>query len=161
MSEALPVFHPMLREQICSLPDFGRSGSLAFPLTAQCRWHLRSYASISSMNEYLRFILSEEVDPCLFVLEIADMLRHQSHGTAAKAPCTSRWRLNGMGQPRSISAGPLNNFTALQAPGTRLDGNDLAASPVSLKSHMRQAQLGYDPLFSHADVLACTRPLCN
>ena len=55
----------------------------------------------------------------------------------------------------------LNNFMALQAPGTRLDGNDLAVSPVSLKSHMGQAQLGYDPLFSHADVLACTRPLCN
>jgi hypothetical protein len=52
----------------------------------------------------------------------------------------------------------LNNFMALQAPGTRLDGNDLAASPVSLKSHTRQAQLGYDPLFSHAEVPSMYSP---
>ena len=44
----------------------------------------------------------------------------------------------------------LFNFTRNLNNSIEVQARELAASLVSLESYMRQTQLGYDPLFSHA-----------
>ncbi|KAF9729838.1 hypothetical protein PMIN01_11771 [Paraphaeosphaeria minitans] len=75
----------MLCKQLSAPLDFGRSGSLVFPMTEQCSWNLPCILAppLKGSQPSLRFLLSKGA-----VCQLIS--RHQSRRTAIEAPCTSR-----------------------------------------------------------------------
>ncbi|KAF1965054.1 hypothetical protein BU23DRAFT_36419 [Bimuria novae-zelandiae CBS 107.79] len=71
----------MLCKWLSATLDFGRSGSLASPITEQCLWHLPSTLAppINGIQPFLRFLLLERA-AYLLISEIVNVPRHRSRG---------------------------------------------------------------------------------